>query len=525
MPRAVELHAALLSSPHLSHLNKVGTVCGFDLSLFNRFCHRSRVLRLGGIGYRLLTSPRVIKRFCIDSQSQLEEAGEAAIEMRVVEVGVAHAVVVWHTLVLTDDHRISTSPQEKYAKQALRATPFIPTPDVVYFLSPHEKGMEEGLALREGEEVQLIMNWRQRTVEFELRSVQARRSSEYHFPMLNDAGRSSAFAAAISRAVFCSEPRLVLDIGCGSGLLAMLAARAGAERVLALEMSAQVASVADEIVRAHGMEGRIRVLPKHSTQLQLATAPPPLQAQAEETTSAGGRALRALPKTTAGMRWAAEVGYDAPRWDQRADMLVFEILGTDPLAEGALILPCQVDVYAALVDSPEIFSLNSISSPSGLRMEALNSLSQRTRPIRLCEWEHTFLTEPRVVLRLRLADERLPPQEGEGEVEVVVRGSGTAHAVVAWFVVHLDGETSLSTGPGCGEPMRGYSWGQLCQFLPAETKVMCGHRMRFGTKWSDKGLRFDFKQLISHLSLAQERAAMGNSKNPAKFDSFEAGAW
>lgn len=63
------------------------------------------------------------------------------------------------------------------------------------------------------------------------------------------------------------------------------------------------------------------------------------------------------------------------------------------------------------------------------------------------------------------------------------------------------------------------------QFLPAETKVMCGHRMRFGTKWSDKGLRFDFKQLISHLSLAQERAAMGNSKNPAKFDNFEAGAW
>ena len=49
--------------------------------------------------------------------------------------------------------------------------------------------------------------------------------------------------------------------------------------------------------------------------------------------------------------------------------------------------------------------------------------------------------------------------------------------------------------------------------------------MRFGTKWSDKGLRFDFKQLVSHSSLAQERAAMGNSKNPAKFDNFEAGAW
>jgi len=58
--------------------------------------------------------------------------------------------------------------------------------------------------------------------------------------MIADSQRNSAFERALRTAVRASLDRTgechVLDIGSGSGLLAMMAARAGATRVTALEM-------------------------------------------------------------------------------------------------------------------------------------------------------------------------------------------------------------------------------------------------------------------------------------------------
>lgn len=57
----------------------------------------------------------------------------------------------------------------------------------------------------------------------------------WHFDMLHDAPRNSAFRGALETAItaFTEEhkkPPLVLDIGTGSGLLSMLAVRAGASK-------------------------------------------------------------------------------------------------------------------------------------------------------------------------------------------------------------------------------------------------------------------------------------------------------
>jgi ribosomal protein L11 methyltransferase len=50
-----------------------------------------------------------------------------------------------------------------------------------------------------------------------------------------------------------------LDLGCGTGILAIVAARLGAGRVVALDLDPQAAQVADEIVRANGLADRIDV--------------------------------------------------------------------------------------------------------------------------------------------------------------------------------------------------------------------------------------------------------------------------
>jgi type II protein arginine methyltransferase len=57
----------------------------------------------------------------------------------------------------------------------------------------------------------------------------------------------------------------VLDLGCGSALLAMLAARAGASKVYACDKAPGMAACAERVVAANGLHHKITIIPKLST--------------------------------------------------------------------------------------------------------------------------------------------------------------------------------------------------------------------------------------------------------------------
>ena len=59
----------------------------------------------------------------------------------------------------------------------------------------------------------------------------------------------------------------VLDIGCGTGLLSLQAARAGAERVYGCEMFRSWAEVAKRNVTENGFDGVITIINKNSRDL------------------------------------------------------------------------------------------------------------------------------------------------------------------------------------------------------------------------------------------------------------------
>jgi|GEM_PF-5509169 len=65
--------------------------------------------------------------------------------------------------------------------------------------------------------------------------------------------------ALLSRYLNEFIPKSVLDAGCGSGLLAMVAARLGARRVLAVEVDARAAAEAKENVAINALSGTIEV--------------------------------------------------------------------------------------------------------------------------------------------------------------------------------------------------------------------------------------------------------------------------
>ena len=79
--------------------------------------------------------------------------------------------------------------------------------------------------------------------------------------MLNDQPRNDAFEEGIKQAIAAhGSAARVLDIGAGSGLLSMMAARAGAQSVVCCESVGIIAEAAKKIVSINGYGDQIRMV-------------------------------------------------------------------------------------------------------------------------------------------------------------------------------------------------------------------------------------------------------------------------
>ena len=69
--------------------------------------------------------------------------------------------------------------------------------------------------------------------------------------MLTDRVRTSTYATFILSNPSLFRDAVVMDVGCGTGILSLLAARAGAKRVFAVEAS-KIADKAEANIKASG---------------------------------------------------------------------------------------------------------------------------------------------------------------------------------------------------------------------------------------------------------------------------------
>jgi SAM-dependent methyltransferase len=86
------------------------------------------------------------------------------------------------------------------------------------------------------------------------------RHNGIYMPMINDTGRNVYYKQAIEAAV---PGKVVCDIGTGTGLLSILAAKAGAEKVYSVEMDPGRADFARKIIHQVGLSNRIEVIHKN----------------------------------------------------------------------------------------------------------------------------------------------------------------------------------------------------------------------------------------------------------------------
>jgi Ribosomal protein L11 methyltransferase (PrmA) len=266
----------------------------------------------------------------------------------------------------------------------------------------------------------------------------------WHFEMLNDEQRNAAFEQALRNAI--TPDTVVLDIGSGTGLLAMMAARAGAKQTFTCEMVPALAELARETVERNGLADRIVTLGKKSMSLVV-----------------GKQMMR------------------------KANLLVTETVDCGLLGEGivpsiahakanlltedAQIVPCGATVYAMVVESPRLRNLNSARTAAGFDVSLINQYAvAHYFPVRLGAFEYTPLTDPFEVFHFDFANGAIVPERKT--ITVRTKRDGVGQCVVFWFNMRLDKETSISNEPGSTT-----HWEQALQCLDTEVALRAGETM------------------------------------------------
>ncbi|GAB2443046.1 50S ribosomal protein L11 methyltransferase [Streptomyces incanus] len=275
----------------------------------------------------------------------------------------------------------------------------------------------------------------------------------WHFAMLNDTERNGNLVAALERGVPAGAT--VLDIGSGSGLLAMAAARAGASRVFTCEMNPLLAEVARNVVDAHGLSDVITVIGKPSTELDPERdLGGPVDVLVSEIVDCGLIGEGLLPS----VRHARE----------------------HLLAPDGIMLPSAARLYGRLVNSEAVLKLNQVTTVGGFDVSLMNTLTTRSHfPVRLNTWPHRFLSEAAPVLEFDLARDALEP--GERTLEFPATADGEAQALVVWFELEMGNGIVLSNSPD--NPNSHWMPGWVPLEKPVLTKA--GETASLRLRWSD----------------------------------------
>jgi type II protein arginine methyltransferase len=278
----------------------------------------------------------------------------------------------------------------------------------------------------------------------------------WHFAMLNDRGRNDAYVAAIERQVVPGSH--VLDIGSGTGLLAMMAARAGAGRVTTCEANPLLAEIARQVIAVNGLSEVITVVPRISSELR--------------------------------------VGRDLPG---RADLIVSEIVDCGLLGEGLLptirhcrehllkpggtLLPASARLFGFLVESEVVSGQNRVATAAGFDVRLLNVVATKGHyPVRLQTWPHEMLSSAVELASFDLARDRL--DDGQRRITLPVLTTGVAHALAVWFEMDLDGGVILSNPPYASDS----HWMQALVPLPVPKPVTAGEELALDFGWRNERL-------------------------------------
>jgi protein arginine N-methyltransferase 1 len=239
-------------------------------------------------------------------------------------------------------------------------------------------------------------------------------SLHFYGQMIADAPRMNAYAAALRRVV--KPDSVVMDLGCGPGVFALLACKLGARRVYAVEPD-NVIGLAREAATANGFADRIEFFEKLSTEI---TPPEPATVIVSD--------LRGV----------------LPFYQQNIQSIIDARQRL--LAPRGVLIPRRDILWAAVVEAPEQYA--ELVSPWQNQFDL--DLSAGTRFI-TNNWRKTqvkpeqFLAEP--VCWHTIDYGEVESRDVRAEISWRAARNGTAHGLAVWFDSELVDDLGFSNHP------------------------------------------------------------------------------
>jgi protein arginine N-methyltransferase 1 len=234
--------------------------------------------------------------------------------------------------------------------------------------------------------------------------------------MIADSGRFGSYAEAIAKTVRNGD--VVIDLGCGPGIFALLACRAGARRVYAIESEA-VIDAGREFAAANGFSDRIEFLQCDSRRVNIPERANVIVSDLRGVLPLFGTAIQSL--NDARQRFLAPDGVLIPQRD---------------VLRAALV---ESESYYSSLTSPWQHTLGEIDLSSSLPLILNNIYKTRLR-------NEELLSKPQTWCVLDYMNGATCRPGGLLHFEAE-RG-GTAHGLCVWFDAQLTGETGFSCAPG-----------------------------------------------------------------------------
>ena len=271
--------------------------------------------------------------------------------------------------------------------------------------------------------------------------------------MLADAPRMDAYAAALRRTI--KPDSVVMDLGCGPGVFALLACKLGARRVYAVEPN-NVIGLAREAAAANGFADRIEFFEKLSTEI---TLPEPATIIVSD--------LRGV----------------LPFFQQHIPSIIDARKRL--LARDGVLIPRRDVLWAAVVEAPEQFA--ELVGPWQNQFDL--DLSAATRYI-TNTWRKShikadqFLAEP--VCWSMIDYREVDNPDARAEISWRAARDGTAHGFAVWFDSGLIDDIGFSNHPAA--PRMIYGQG----FFPFSQPIRVSKAIRIDLRLAAKFVQDDY---------------------------------
>lgn len=274
-----------------------------------------------------------------------------------------------------------------------------------------------------------------------LAAIATRQVPLWHVPMMNDEQRNAAYFAALEKAVTPSST--VFEIGTGSGLLAMMAARLGAQEVVTCEAEPTVADAARRVIAANRLQDKVTLLAKPSVDVQagsdLVRAPDVFVTEIFSSELLGERILATLE--------------DAKR---------------RLLPQDCKIIPQSASIMFALVGGEALQKNVFVDDVHGFDLSEFNTIVPRLQPWGREDLPIQLLSAPRAAFDF---DFQADDQWHERRVSLAVTATRTGRCVgvVQWLRLQLDDTTRFENAPD--NAALAASWTRSLYLLPTPLDV------------------------------------------------------